>query len=375
MRYRLCKYIIINNNCHKGGIFLQLFEKMKEMGHEQVMFLQEKKNGLKAILAIHNTVLGPSLGGCRMWPYEREEDAIIDALRLAKGMTYKSGIAGEDFGGAKTVLWGDPEKDKSEGLFRALGKFINGLNGRYSTGTDVGTTFDDFVFLRKETPYVGALPREFGGSGDSSVATAYGVFYGIRACCKEKYGSDSIQNRIIAVQGLGKVGSKLAKRLIDAGAKVYGTDIKEKNIERAKEIGINIIGPDEIYDINCDIFSPNALGAVINDDTIDKFNCDIIAGAANNVLADEKYARILLNKDILYAPDYVINAGGLIQVADELSYRNYSEERVMKKCEGIYSKLLEIFEISKERNITTVKAANHIVEERIEMIEAIHKVR
>ncbi len=354
---------------------MQLFKKMEEMGHEQVMFLQEKKTGLKAILAIHNTVLGPGLGGCRMWPYTKEDDAIIDALRLSRGMTYKSGISGEDFGGAKTVLWGDPDKDKSEGLFRALGKFINSLNGRYSTGTDVGTTYDDFVILRKETPYVGALPEEFGGSGDSSIATACGVYHGIRACCKEKYSSDSLEGKKIAVQGLGKVGFKLAKRLIDDGCQVYGTDINDEYIARAKEIGVSIVKAEEIYDVDCDIFSPNALGAVINEDTINRLKCDIIAGAANNVLKNLDFGQKLVDENILYAPDYVINAGGLIQVADELSFCDYSEERVMKKCEGIYSKLLEIFKISKEKNIPTVEAANCLVEDRIEMMEAIHAVR
>ncbi len=358
-----------------GGIILQLFKKMEEMGHEQVMFLQEKKTGLKAVLAIHNTVLGPGLGGCRMWPYKKEEDAVIDALRLSKGMTYKSGISGEDYGGSKTVLWGDPDTDKSEGLFRALGKFINGLNGRYSTGTDVGTTYDDFVILRKETPYVGALPKEFGGSGDSSIATACGVYHGIKACCKEKYGSESLKDKKVAVQGLGKVGYKLARRLVNDGCVVCGTDINEKYIERAKELGIKIVETDEIYDVDCDIFSPNALGAVINEDTIERLKCDIIAGAANNVLKTQDICQKLIDKNILYAPDYVINAGGLIQVADELSFCEYSEERVMKKCEGIYNKLLEIFKIAKEKNISTVEAANHLVEKRIEMMEAIHKIR
>src|SRR6056297_956064 len=238
---------------------MELFKEMEEHGHEQIMFLQDNKVNLKAIIAIHNTVLGPSLGGCRMWDYDKEDEMITDALRLSEGMTYKSGISNVDFGGAKSVIWGDPHQDKTEGLFRALGKFINTLNGRYSTGTDVGTTFDDFVILRKETPFVGALPKEFGGSGDSSIATACGVYHGIRACCKEKYGSDSLKHKKIAVQGLGKVGYKLAKRLIDDGCQVYGTDINEEHITRAKEIGVSIVKAEEIYDVDCDIFSPNAL--------------------------------------------------------------------------------------------------------------------
>ncbi|MCF8008805.1 MAG: leucine dehydrogenase [Halanaerobiales bacterium] len=354
---------------------MELFKEMEKHGHEQIMFLQDNKVGLKAIIAIHNTVLGPSLGGCRMWDYEKEEDMIIDALRLSKGMTYKSGISNEDYGGGKTVIWGDPNKDKSEGIFRALGKFINTLNGRYSTGTDVGTTYDDFVILRKETPFVGALPKEFGGSGDSSIATSYGVFHGIKASCKYKYGSDDLDGLKVAVQGLGKVGSKLTKRLIEAGCEVYATDINQEYIETGKELGAKIVKPDQIYDVKCDIFSPNALGSVINDQTIERLSCDIIAGAANNVLERHQLADILKDKDILYAPDYVINAGGLIQVADELGVGGYNEERTMKKCEGIYDKLLQIFKIAEQKGITTVDAADHIVEERIAMMKAIHNIR
>ncbi|MFW5855785.1 MAG: Leu/Phe/Val dehydrogenase [Bacillota bacterium] len=354
---------------------MELFKKMKEEGHEQVIFMQENKTNLKAIIAIHNTVLGPALGGCRMWNYDTEEEAVIDALRLAKGMTYKSGIAGEDFGGGKTVIWGDPETDKSEGLFRALGKFINALNGRYSTGTDVGTTYDDFVLMRKETPYVGALPEEYGGSGDSSIPTAYGTFLGIRASCKEKYGSESLEGKTVAVQGLGKVGSKLVKHLMNAGAEVYATDINEDYIKWAREQGVKIVEPDEIYDVDCDIFSPNALGAVINDDTIERLKCDIVAGAANNVLKESRHGDMLHEKGILYAPDYVINAGGLIQVADEMDPSGYSEERTMKKTEKIYDQLLEVYRISRENNISTQKAADHLVEERIKTMAAINTIK
>jgi leucine dehydrogenase len=354
---------------------MEIFKEMEKHGHEQVMFLQDNKVGLKAVIAIHNTVLGPSLGGCRMWDYDKEEEVVIDALRLSKGMTYKSGISGVDFGGAKSVIWGDPEEDKTEGIFRALGKYINSLQGRYSTGTDVGTTYDDFVILRKETPYVGALPKEYGGSGDSSIATAYGVFHGVKASCKYKYGKKDCSGLTVAVQGLGKVGSKLTKHLIDAGCEVIATDINEDYIKEGKELGAKIVEPDEIYDVDCDIFSPNALGSVINEDTIDRLNCDIIAGAANNVLADHSFADKLREKDILYAPDYVINAGGLIQVADELGVGGYNEERTMKKCEGIYDKLLQIFKIADQKEITTVDAADHMVEERIEMMKAIHNIR
>ncbi|MFW5790926.1 MAG: Leu/Phe/Val dehydrogenase [Halanaerobiaceae bacterium] len=353
---------------------MKIFEQMKEHGHEQVMFLQEKKTDLKAILAIHNTVLGPGLGGCRMWDYDSEDEALNDVLRLSKGMTYKAGISGEDFGGGKTVIWGDPETHRTEGLFRALGRFINSLGGRYSTGTDVGTMPEDFVLMRKETPYVGALPKEYGGGGDSSIPTAYGTLMGIKASCKYRYGSEDLSGKKIAIQGLGKVGYKLARQLKEEGAELVGTDVVEENIERAKELGMKIVEPDEIFDVDCDIFSPNALGAVINDDTIDRFKCDIICGAANNVLAEKRHSKELEERDILYAPDYVVNAGGLILVCDEMEPNGYSEERTMKKTEGIYNTLLKVFEIAEQEGITTDKAADHLVEERIETVAAIGNI-
>jgi leucine dehydrogenase len=354
---------------------MELFEEMKKHGHEQVMFFQEKKSGLKAVLAIHDTTLGPGLGGCRMWPYSSEEEMVEDALRLSKGMTYKSGIADVDFGGAKTVVWGNPEHDKTEGLLRALGHYINGLDGRYTTGTDVGTDYYDFVVMRKETPYVCALPKEYGGSGDSSVATAYGVFNGIKACVKYKYDQDNLEGRTVVIQGLGKVGQKLAKHLLQAGCKVYGCDIKEEYQRKAREIGVEIVDPEGVFNIECDIFSPNALGGVINDETIDLLKCDIIAGAANNVLAEPRHGQLLHERGILYAPDYLINSGGLIQAADELTNKTYNEKRVMKKCEGIYQKLLEVFKISSELNIPTFEAANHLVEKRLEAIASIHSIK
>ena len=354
---------------------MKIFEEMAEKGHEQVMFFQDNKTNLKSIVAIHNTVLGPALGGCRMWDYETEEDAIMDVLRLSRGMTYKSGVSGEDYGGGKTVIWGDPETDKSEGLFRALGKYIDSLNGRYSTGTDVGTTYNDFVIMRKETKHVGALPEEYGGSGDSSIPTAYGTYLGIKAACKEKYGSDSLEDKTVAVQGLGKVGGKLIKHLKDEDCEVIGTDINEDYIKEARELGVEIVEPEEIYDVDCDIFSPNALGAVINEDTIDRLKCDIIAGAANNVLADKSFGDKLHEKGVLYAPDYVINAGGLIQVADEMDPSGYSEERTMKKTEGIYDKLLEVFKISREEGVPTYQAADKLVENRIETMASINTIK
>ncbi|MEC9488024.1 MAG: Glu/Leu/Phe/Val dehydrogenase [Halanaerobium sp.] len=356
---------------------MEIFKKMKEEGHEQVIFCQEKRSGLKAIIAIHNTVLGPALGGCRMWDYKTEDDALNDALRLSKGMTYKSGAAGTDFGGGKTVIIGDPKKDKSEALLRALGRYIDGLDGRYSTGTDVGTTYDDFVVMKKETEHVGALPKEYGGSGNSAITTAYGVWKGIKACCKHRYGDPSLAGKTVAIQGVGKVGSLLVDYLVDEGAeKIYITDINQDYINRVTEKhDVEVVGTDEIYDVECDIFSPNALGAVINDDTIGRFKCDIIAGAANNVLARPEHGDMLEEKGILYAPDYVINAGGLIQVADEFEPGGYREERTLRKTDEIYNRLLEIFELGEKENIPTYKAADLMVERRLEDISIIKRVQ
>ncbi len=354
---------------------MQIFEKMKEQGHEQLNFVQDNKTDLKAIISIHNTVLGPALGGCRMWNYEEEEDVIKDVLRLSKGMTYKAGISGEDYGGGKTVIWGDPEVHRTEGLFRALGRFVDALGGRYTTGTDVGTQPEDFVMMRKETPHVGALPEEYGGGGDSSIPTAYGTLMGIKASCMYRYGSDDLEGKTVAVQGLGKVGLKLARHLKDEGAELIGADVVEENIEKGREMGMEIVEPDAIYDADCDIFSPNALGAVVNDDTIERFNCDIICGAANNILAEPEHGRKLAERGILYAPDYVVNAGGLILVCDEMQPGGYSEERVMKKCEGIYDRLLQVYELAEKQDITTTQAADKFVEDRIETIRVTNTIR
>lgn len=356
---------------------MKIFEMMEKEGHEQVHFLQEKSSGLKAIIAIHDTTLGPALGGCRMWKYDTEDEALTDALRLSKGMTYKSGVSGVDFGGGKTVIWGDPMKDKNEGLFRALGRFLESMGGRYSTGTDVGTTYDDFVIAAKETQFVGALPEAYGGSGDSSVITAYGTWRGMKASAKIAYGSDSLEGLTVAVQGVGKVGGKLVGHLMDEGAKVIISDVVEEYIERVKEQypEVTVVAPEEIMFVDCDIFSPNALGAIINDETIDKIKCKVIAGAANNQLAEPRHGEILRDKGIFYAPDYVINAGGLIQVADEANaVTGYNKERAFAHASQIYEMILNVAKVADERNIPTYKAADVIVEERIERVARVKRI-
>ncbi len=333
--------------------------------HEEVVFCWDRSSGLRAIIAIHDTSLGPALGGCRMWPYDTEEEALEDALRLSEGMTYKSAAAGCNYGGGKAVIWGDPETDKSEHLFRALGRFVESLRGRFITGTDVGTTPEDFVIAAQETSYLVALPEEYGGSGDTSIITAFGVWRGMKACAKETWGEDSLEGRTVAVQGLGKVGAKLVRHLVEEGARVIGSDVNEENVRRvAEQYGIEVVSPEEIYDVEADVFSPNALGGVINPSTLGRLKCKIIAGAANNQLSDDSLADELRARGILYAPDYVINAGGLIQAADELD--GYVKERAFKKAAGIYQRLARVFQLAEENDVSTVVAANLMAKERIE---------
>lgn len=343
-----------------------VFEQMAQYGHEQVIFNFDKATGLKAIIAIHDTTLGPALGGCRMWNYETEQEALTDALRLSRGMTYKCAVSGATHGGGKTVIIGDPKTQKSDELFQALGTFIETLKGRYYTGTDVGTVGMDFVSAGKQTKCVVGLPEEYGGSGNSAIITAYGVYRGMKATAKEAFGTDELKGLTIAVQGLGKVGYDLVGRLYKDGSKLIVTDISQDNVRRAKEEFPNIktVAPDEIFGVECDIFSPNALGAIINDVTISQLKCQAICGAANNQLEDARHGEVLKEKGILYAPDYVANAGGLIQVADEL--QGYNKERAFKNASLIYDILLNIFAIAKKENISTAQATDVMLDRKIE---------
>ncbi|ADL08309.1 leucine dehydrogenase [Thermosediminibacter oceani DSM 16646] len=351
---------------------IDIFKEMEKHGFEQIIFNYDKTTGLKAIIAIHDTTLGPALGGCRMWPYETEDEALIDAMRLAKGMTYKCAVSDNNFGGGKTVIIGDPKKDKSEALFRALGRFVQTLGGRYYTGTDLGTTGMDFVYASRESDYMVGLPEEYGGSGNSAVPTAYGVYNGMKAAAKIVFGSDSLKGLKVAIQGVGKVGRVLVGYLKEEGAQVIIADISEENINKVKEKypDVEVVESEKIYDVECDIFAPCARGGIINDDTISRLKCRIVAGAANNQLLEPRHGDALHEKGILYAPDYVINAGGLIQVADELEFKNDEKrhERVMMKAKGIYDILLKIFTISKEQNVPPHKVADRLAEERIEVI-------
>lgn len=346
-----------------------IFEEMEKYGHEQVVFNYDKATGLKSIIAIHDTTLGPALGGCRMWNYDTEQDAVQDVLRLSRGMTYKCAVSGITNGGGKTVIMGDPRKEKSDELFQALGTFIETLKGRFYTGTDVGTVGMDFVSAAKQTKFVNGLPEEYGGSGNSAIITAYGVWMGMKATAKEVFGTDSLAGLNIAVQGLGKVGQVLVKHLTDEGAgKIYVTDIFEDNINKVKEAfpHVEVVKPEEIHAVECDIFSPNALGAIINDNTIKELKCKAICGAANNQLAEDRHGDLLTEMGILFAPDYVVNAGGLIQVADE--FNGFNKDRAFKNASLIYDTVGLIFSIAKEQSIPTYKAADILVEERLDKI-------
>jgi len=343
---------------------MEIFKYMEKYDYEQLVFCQDEASGLKAIIAIHDTTLGPALGGARMWTYATEENAIEDALRLARGMTYKNAAAGLNLGGGKTVIIGDPFKDKNEEMFRALGRFIQGLNGRYITAEDVGTSVTDMDLIHEETNYVTGISPAFGSSGNPSPVTAYGVYRGMKAAAKEAFGTDSLEGRTISVQGLGNVAYKLCEYLHNEGAKLVVTDINQAAIDRVvNDFGARAVAPEEIYAQDVDIFSPCALGAIINDETIPQLKAKVIAGSANNQLQDSKHGDYIHELGIVYAPDYVINSGGVINVADELY--GYNRERAMKRVDGIYDSIEKIFEISKRDGIPTYVAANRLAEERI----------
>jgi phenylalanine dehydrogenase len=355
---------------------LNIFEEMKKNGHEQVVFLQHRGTGLKSIIAIHDTTAGPALGGCRMRPYESEEEMLVDVLRLSRGMTYKCAIADVDNGGGKCVIWGDPATDKTPEMFRALGRFVDGLGGRFYTGTDVGTYPLDFVHAKRETPFIVGVPEEFGGSGDSSVPTALGVMQGVRATAVQLWGNTQLQGKTFAIQGLGKVGAKVAQSLAEAGAHIVVADVVQSNIDRVLQLHpeVSVVPPDTIFDVECDMFIPCALGAIINDNTIDRLRCKAVVGSANNQLLDEeKHGAILKDKGILYAPDYLVNAGGLIQVADELHGANH--ERVLAKTMSIYDILLKIYRLAETLDLPTSMAANRFVEERLSLVGDLKTIR
>ena len=344
----------------------KVFEHISEKDHEQIVYCNDPSSGLKAIIAIHNTALGPALGGCRMYPYKNEEDALIDALRLSRGMTYKASIANLNLGGGKAVIIADPKKDKSEVLLRSFGKFVDSLNGKYITAEDVGMSVHDMEFIRMETDHVTGIKRAMGGSGDPSILTALGLYVGMQAALKKKLNINSMKGLKVGIQGLGKVGYYLCENLKKDDVKIYGYDIDKGRLDQAVEDhGVIPVSNDELLSMDLDIFSPCALGAVINPSSIKTLKCAVIAGAANNQLEEEsRDSKLLSKKGIMYVPDYVINCGGLMNVANEL--QGYNRDKAKYQVEGIYYILMRIFDYALSNNISTLEAANHLAERRIE---------
>jgi leucine dehydrogenase len=340
---------------------MKLFDTIADMGHEQLVLCQDTASGYRGIIAIHSTVLGPALGGTRFWNYASDDEAIVDALRLARGMTYKNAVAGLNLGGGKSVIIGNNKTTDREMIFRAHGRFVESLGGRYITAEDVGTSTADMDYVHMETDYVSGLA---GRSGDPSPVTAHGVFRAIQASAKERWGSDDLSNKTVAIQGCGHVGYYLAKELHEAGATLVVTDIDAERVKRvAAEFNARAVGSDEIYGVKADVFAPCALGAIINDKTIPQLRVEIVAGAANNQLLEERHGIELDSRDIMYAPDYVANAGGVINVYSELA--GWTSARSFRKADEIYDTIRRVYEIARNEKIPTYLAADRLAEQRI----------
>jgi leucine dehydrogenase len=345
-----------------------IFDYLTKYDFRKVVLCQNRDVGLRAVIAIHSTALGPATGGLRMWAYDSEEDAVMDALRLGRGMTYKYAAAGVNLGGGKAVIIGDPRREKTEALVRAMGRFIQSLGGEYQTGEDVGTTLDDMETLYKETDYVVTLPEYCGGAGDIAPATAFGVQQAMKAAALEVWGSESLQGRTVALQGLGAVGWNSLAGLVKEGATVVVADIDPAKVDRARrEFGVKSVPPEEIYDVACDVFDPCALGAVLNDDTIPRLRCKVVCGSANNQLAEERHGDVLGQRGILYCPDYVTNSGGTIFDTDRLQKGGFSRDRAWRNVSRIRERTAELFAIAKREGITPERAADRIAERRLAM--------
>jgi leucine dehydrogenase len=334
-------------------------------GYEKVVRCDDPDSGLKAIISVHDTTLGPALGGLRMWPYLSDQEASTDANRLSAGMTYKSAVAETGLGGGKAVIIGNPKTDKSEALFRAMGRFVESLGGLYTTAEDVGTSVQDMVIVRQETSHVTGLPRDMDSSGDPSPYTALGVYMGILACV-EKLGGADLKGIRVAIQGCGNVARFLCGHLAEAGAELIVTDIVQDKVQLMMDKhGAKPASPEEIYDIECDVFCPCALGAVINDDTVPRLKTKIVAGGANNVLLTEEHGDRLRERGILYAPDFVINAGGIINVSVELEPDGYNEQRALEKVRNIHNAVKDILDTADRENVATNRAAILLAERKL----------
>lgn len=352
----------------------KIFDYMSRYGYEKVLLWQNEDVGLRAVLAIHSTVLGPAAGGCRMWTYESDLDAMEDAMRLGRGMTYKYAAAGVNFGGGKVVIIGDPKTQKSEMLFRALGRFINNLRGEYLTGEDVGTTLQDMDYIRMETPYVITLSQESGGAGPIGGATAFGVLQAMKACAEEVYGSTNLQGRKVVVQGLGAVGYPMVEYLVKEGAEVTIADIDSQRVAQVqRDFGVKTMDAREVPGANADIYCHCALGGVIDDESVPQFRVKIICGSANNQLRAERHGDEIQARGILYAPDYIANAGGTVFDTDRL-WGGLNAARGMNKVSKIYERMHRVIAISKSEKIPTYLAADRMAEERIARARAIKRI-
>ncbi len=347
----------------------EVFDLIGRHNHEQVLFTYDPSCGYQGIIAIHDSSLGPALGGTRFWNYASDADALIDVLRLARGMTYKAAVAGLNLGGGKSVIIGDNRTTHREMIMRAHGRAVESLGGRYITAEDVGTSVEDMTFIGMETEHVVGMA---GKSGDPSPVTAYGVYRGIKACAYRKYGDDDLSGRSVMVQGAGHVGFSLAQDLTDEGAKVFVADIDGDRVQQAcDDLGCEAVDADDVFDVDADILAPCALGAILNDETIPTLKVDIIAGAANNQLAKSRHADDIKERGILYAPDYVINAGGLINVYSELV--GWSLDRSKRKAAEIYTTLLHVFELADSEGVTSAEAADRLAMQRVDAVARLHR--
>ncbi|MGL5891082.1 MAG: Glu/Leu/Phe/Val family dehydrogenase [Bacteroidia bacterium] len=349
---------------------------MSVFDHEQVVFCNDNATGLRSIIAIHNTTLGPALGGTRMWAYASESEALTDVLRLSRGMTYKAAVTGLNLGGGKAVIIGDARKDKNEAMMRRFGKFVDSLGGKYITAEDVGIGIKDMEYVHMETKHVSGIPPALGGSGDPSPVTARGVYMGMKAAAKEMWGSDSLAGKKVAVQGVGHVGSVLVDFLVKEDAKVWICDIYEDRLAAVKNAhpAVEIVSGDDLFDLDMDIYAPCALGATVNDATLSRLKCAVICGAANNQLADENvHGKIVMEKGIIYAPDYVVNAGGLINVYSEVV--GFGRDYALSLADKIYDNTAAVFALAKADKIPTYLAANRMAEQRIAAMAALRTKR
>jgi glutamate dehydrogenase/leucine dehydrogenase len=353
---------------------VDVFDRIGDEDYEQVVFCHDRPSGLRAIIAIHSTRLGPSLGGTRFHPYATEDEALEDVLRLARGMTYKSAVAGLDLGGGKAVVIGDPRTARTEQLLRAYGRFVDSLGGRYITAEDVGTTQADMDLILRETTYVTGVSQSLGGSGDPSAATAQGVLYAMKAVARHLWGDTALEGRTVVVSGVGKVGYNLVRHLVEERAVVTVADVVPAAVDRAAlELGVEVVPPEKAHAIDCDIFSPCALGGILSAATIPELRCAAVVGSANNQLAEPDCVHLLEEAGILYAPDYVVNAGGIINVAEEL--KGYDRDRADGEIRRIFDTTAAVLATAGAEGITTAEAADRVAERRLEQVGRVQLIR